>query len=80
MDTSVHVGVLDNGREVAVKRVLIQAGQHLAENEKDILSSSIPCLHVVRYLHFMKDDLFMYLILDLCEETLRDLVNSATAE
>ena len=80
MGTSVHVGVLDDGREVAVKRVLIQAGQHLAENEKDILCSSTQCPHIVSYLHFMKDDLFIYLILDLCEETLRDLVNSATDE
>ena len=73
--TSVHVGVLEDGREVAVKRVLIQAGKHLAENEKEILSYSIQCPHIVSYIHFMKDDLFMYLILDLCEETLKDLVN-----
>ena len=80
MGTSVHVGVLEDGREVAVKRVLIQAGQHLAENEKDILRSSIQCPHIVRYHHYMKDHLFMYLVLDLCEETLRDLVYSATDE
>ena len=66
MGTSVHVGVLDDSREVAVKRVLIQAAQLLAE---DTLSSSIQCPYIVRYLHFVKDDLFMYLILDLCEET-----------
>ena len=28
----------------------------------------------------MKDNIFIYLILDLCEETLKDLVNSRTAE
>ena len=32
------------------------------------------------YLHFMKDDNFIYLILDLCEETLKDLVHSQTVE
>ena len=80
MGTFVYVGILQDGREVAVKRVLIQAGQHLAENEKDILSSSIQCPNIVSYLHFMKDNLFMYLILDLCEETLKDLVNSQTAD
>ena len=39
MGTSVYVGVLQDGRDVAVKRVLIQAGESLAENEKEILSS-----------------------------------------
>ena len=80
MGTSVYVGVLQDDREVAVKRVLIQAGEHLAENEKDILSSSMKCPHIVSYLHFMKDHLFMYLILDLCEETLKNLVNYQTVE
>ena len=79
MGTSVYVGVLQDGREVAVKRVLIQAGEYLAENEKEILSS-IQCPNIVSYLHFLKDGLFMYLILDLCEETLKDIVNSQTAE
>ena len=79
MGTSVYVGVLQDGRDVAVKRILIQAGESLAENEKKILSS-IKCPHIVRYLHFMKDDNFIYLILDLCEETLKELVNSQTAE
>ena len=79
MGTFVYVGVLQDGREVAVKRVLIQAGENLAKNEKEILSS-IKCPHIVSYLHFMKDDIFIYLVLDLCEETLKDFVNSQTAE
>ena len=79
MGTSVYVGVLQDGSEVAVKRILIQAGEYLAENEKEILSS-IQCPNIVSYLHFMKDDLFIYLLLDLCEETLKDIVNSQTAE
>ena len=79
MGTSVYVGVLQDGREVAVKRVLIQAGKHLAENEKEILCS-IKCPHIVSYVHFMQNNVFIYLILDLCEETLKDLVNSQTAE
>ena len=78
MGTFVYVGVLEDGREVAVKRVLSQAGKNLAENEKDILSS-IKCSHIVSYLHFMEDDIFIHLILDLCEETLKDLVNFQTA-
>ena len=79
MGTSVFVGILQNGREVAVKRVLTIAGKNLAENEKDILSS-IKCPHIVSYLHFMKDNILIYLILNLCKETLKDLVNSRTAE
>ena len=79
MGTFVYVGVLEDGREVAVKRVLIQAGENLAENEKEILRSSIQCPHIVSYLHFIQDDIFIYLILDLCEETLKDLVNFQTA-
>ena len=79
MGTFVYIGVLEDGREVAVKRVLIQAGENLAENEKEILRSSIQCPHIVSYLHFIQDDIFIYLILDLCEETLKDLVNFQTA-
>ena len=78
--TSVYIGVLQDGKEVAVKRVLIPAGKHLAENEKEILSSSIQCPHILSYLHLIRDDLFMYLILDLCEETLKDLVNCQNVE
>ena len=78
MGTFVYVGVLEDGREVAVKMVLSQAGKNLAENEKDILSS-IKCPHIVSYLRFMEDDIFIHLILDLCEETLKDLVNFQTA-
>ena len=79
MGTSVYVGVLQDGREVAVKRVLIQAGKHLTENEKEILSS-LKSSHIVSYLHFMQYDIFIYFILHPCEETLKDLVNSQTAE
>ena len=74
MGSFVYAGVLQD-----VKRVLIQAGERLGANEKEILSS-IQCPHIVSYLHFMKDDLFMYLILDLCEETLKDFIHCQTAE
>ena len=80
MGTCVYVAVLQDGREVAVKRVLIQAGENLAENEKEILSSSTQCPHIVKYLHFIKDESFLYLILDLCEESLKDFVKFQTVE
>ena len=70
---------MHDSEEVAIKRVLIQAGEGLAENEKKILGSA-QSSHIVSYLHFFKDNLFMYLILDLCEETLKDVVNSQTTE
>ena len=53
--TSVYIGVLQDGKEVAVKRVLIPAGKHLAENEKEILSSSIQCPHILSYLHLIRE-------------------------
>lgn len=77
--TSVHVAVLHDSEEVAIKRILIQAGEDLAQNEKNILGSA-QSSNIVSYLHFIKDNLFMYLILDLCEETLKDVVLSQTTE
>ncbi|XP_028395450.1 uncharacterized protein LOC114519505 isoform X2 [Dendronephthya gigantea] len=54
----VYVGLMKDGSEVAVKRILVQ----------------------MKYRHFHRDDTFMYLIVDLCEETLRELVQSCRTE
>ncbi|XP_028413606.1 uncharacterized protein LOC114536444 [Dendronephthya gigantea] len=53
----VYVGILKDGSEVAVKRILVQ---------------TIGTYH--------RDDTFMYLIIDLCEETLRELVHECSIE
>ncbi|XP_028417581.1 uncharacterized protein LOC114541998 isoform X2 [Dendronephthya gigantea] len=52
----VYVGLMKDGSEVAVKRILVQ----------------------MKYRHFHRDDTFMYLIVDLCEETLRELVHACS--
>ncbi|XP_028395452.1 serine/threonine-protein kinase TNNI3K-like isoform X2 [Dendronephthya gigantea] len=54
----VYVGLMKDGSEVAVKRILVQ----------------------MKYRHFHRDDTFMYLIVDLCEETLRELVRACSIE
>ncbi|XP_028410587.1 uncharacterized protein LOC114533282 [Dendronephthya gigantea] len=79
MGTFVYVGILEDGTEVAVKRMLIQASQTAAENEKRILSL-IDSSFVVSYRTFLKDDTFMYLIVDLCEETLREYVRTRSVQ
>ena len=82
MGTCVYVGILDDGSEVAVKRMLIQACQDTAENERAILTliDTKKSPFIVSYRHFFKDNIFMYLIIDLCEEALDDYVRSQSNE
>ena len=80
--TSVYVGIMDDGCEVAVKRMVIQACEESAQNEIEILSrtDTQKSPFIVSYRYFHRDDNFIYLILDLCEETLGEHVHSQTAE
>ena len=80
--TTVFVGILEDGSEVAVKRMLIQACDDIAENEKKILEflKRKKSPFIVSYRDFIKDPLFIYLIVDLCEETLEEHVESETIE
>ena len=80
--TCVYVGLMEDGSEVAVKRMLIQACKSTAENEKKILTlvDAKKSPFVVSYRHFFKDSTFMYLVLDLCEETMYDYVHSCSLE
>ncbi|CAB4043063.1 serine threonine- kinase endoribonuclease ire-1-like isoform X1, partial [Paramuricea clavata] len=82
MGTSVHVGIMEDGSEVAVKRILLQSSEEAAENEKKILSliETKKSPFIVSYRNFLKDATFMYLIVDLCEETLKEHVESKTIE
>ncbi|CAB4041162.1 serine threonine- kinase endoribonuclease IRE1, partial [Paramuricea clavata] len=75
--TAVFSGILKDGSEVAVKRMLIQACKDTAENEKNILSliNTKKSPFIVSYRNFLKDNTFMYLIVDLCEETLDEYVH-----
>ncbi|XP_028395445.1 2-5A-dependent ribonuclease-like [Dendronephthya gigantea] len=77
----VYVGLMKDGSEVAVKRILVQNEDETVENEKEIMSlieTNSP--FIVKYRHFHRDDTFMYLIVDLCEETLRKLVQASSIE
>ena len=80
--TSVYVGIMEDGCEVAVKRMVIEACEESAQNEIEILSrtDTQKSPFIVSYRHFHRDDNFIYVILDLCEETLREHVHSQTAE
>ena len=78
--TSVYVGILEDGTEVAVKRMVAQACEYFAENEKKILSliDTEKSPFILSYIDFFKDDNFIYLIVDLCEEALDKYVESET--
>jgi serine/threonine-protein kinase/endoribonuclease IRE1 len=79
MGTFVYVGIMEDGSEVAVKRMLVAACEDLFENEKNILSRVVSPF-IVRYRSFLEDETFVYLIVDLCEETLKEHVESKTIE
>ncbi|XP_028417225.1 uncharacterized protein LOC114541509 [Dendronephthya gigantea] len=80
----VYVGLMKDGSEVAVKRILVQSDDKTAENEKEIMSliETNSCPFIVSYRHFHRDhdDVLMYLIVDLCEEDLRELVDASSIE
>jgi serine/threonine-protein kinase/endoribonuclease IRE1 len=74
--TSVYVGIMEDGAEVAVKRILKHEFEDTAKNELEILgridASKSPS--IVSYRTVLDDATFMYLVLDLCEETLKEHV------
>ena len=82
MGTFVYVGIMEDGSEVAVKRMLLQACEGLAQNEKEIscLIKTKGSPFILSYHDVFQDDTFMYLISDLCEETLEEHVQSHSIE
>ena len=82
MGTFVYVGIMDDGREAAVKRMLLQASQDSAENETEISSliKTKGSPFILSYHDVFQDNTFMYLISDLCEETLKEHVESQSIE
>ena len=76
--TCVYLGLDNNRKPVAVKRILIETGEHLQKLDKEVkllnLLKSKRSKHIVSYQHFVLGNPFSYLILDLCEETLADFV------
>jgi serine/threonine-protein kinase/endoribonuclease IRE1 len=67
---------------VAVKRILKHEFEDTAQNEIEILSridaSKSP--FIVSYRTVLKDTIFAYIVLDLCEETLKEYVRAQSLE
>ena len=80
--TVVYVGIMEDGAEVAVKRILKHELEDTAQNEIEILSridaSKSP--FIVSYRTVLKDTIFVYVVLDLFEETLKEHVRVQSLE
>ena len=80
--TCVYIGLGKDGCEKAVKRLLKDVCTDSAEKEKEILLK-LKSSNVVKY-WFLSDEHregdYLFLILDLCEETLEDFVKNCTEE
>ena len=76
--TRVYVGLGKDGVEKAVKRMPRDACSSLAEQEKKVLNklNTKESQHIVNYwfLEEQNDKHYLFLILDLCEETLENFV------
>ena len=78
--TCVYVGLREaDGKEVAVKCMLTDNCEHLAENESKIFGmlKMEKSPHVVRYLDYQKGNPFVFIILELCEFSLKEYVIKA---
>ena len=80
--TRVYIGLGKDGCEKAVKRLLKDICTDLAEKEKEILLK-LKSSNVVKYWFLSdehRDGEYLFLILDLCEETLEDFMEKCTEE
>lgn len=78
--TCVYVGLrVSDGKEVAVKCMLADICDDLAFNETQIFNmiKMEKSPHVVRYRDYLKEDPFIYIILELCEYSLAQYVRRA---
>ena len=80
--TRIYVGLGNNGVEKAVKRLHRDACSSLAEQEKKVLNklATLKSKYVVSYwfLEEKSDKDFLFLIVDLCEETLKEYVECSS--
>ena len=79
--TRVYIGLGKDGNEKAVKRLPKDACASLAEKEKEVLNSTMSN-YVVNYwfLDDKCDKEYLFLILDLCEETLQNFVERSSLD
>ncbi|XP_046844562.1 uncharacterized protein LOC124438452 [Xenia sp. Carnegie-2017] len=81
---TVYLGLGKDGYGKAVKRILNDSCIHLALREKNILNepNAKESKHVVKYWNFVEEEgeHFVYLILDLCEQTLTSFVKSSSLD
>ena len=80
--TRVFVGLMEDGREVAVKRILRDTREGSAKNELEIFNriKNIKSLYLVNCWNFHSNDSLMYRVIDLCETSLDDFIRSCSTE
>lgn len=73
---------MEDGNPVAVKTFWKDSSQEFAENENNILTlvQTERSPFIVNYREFLKQSPFMYLILELCEESLEEHITSKPIE
>ena len=77
--TCVYIGLrVHDGKEVAIKCMVTDV-KMIAENETDIynMMKMEKSPHIVRYLNFVEQDPFTYIVLELCEFSLKEYVEKA---